>query len=223
MISRTYASHTMRLDIKRKRGGVWPIIVGACVVAALGLWWIAAGVPLDSWTPFVGGTHASSTPEAAASSTASAAPGHVTVVRGSKKTDVAAIVASIPEASRFNSLFRSSGVAATIGTGSGSSYTVFVPTNGAFAQLPAGTVSDMSTAEKLRLIQYHVVSGRAIDVDALRAGTVEALSRDALNFSFGTDNIPMVNSAIVVARYEGKNGVVYLIDNVLLPPKKQGL
>jgi uncharacterized surface protein with fasciclin (FAS1) repeats len=78
----------------------------------------------------------------------------------------------------------------------------------------------MSAAEKKRLIQYHVVSGRAVDPDQMTAGSIEALSRDVLNFSYGPTKIPMVNSAIVVTQYEGTNGVVIVIDNVLLPPKK---
>jgi uncharacterized surface protein with fasciclin (FAS1) repeats len=54
----------------------------------------------------------------------------------------------------------------------------------------------------------------------MTAGSIEALSRDVLNFSYGPTKIPMVNSAIVVTQYEGTNGVVIVIDNVLLPPKK---
>jgi uncharacterized surface protein with fasciclin (FAS1) repeats len=112
------------------------------------------------------------------------------------------------------------GVAATINAKSTSKYTIFVPTNGAFAQLPPGTVSNMSAAEKKRLIEYHVVSGRAVDPDQMTAGSIQALSGDILNFSYGIDKIPLVNSAIVVTQYEGTNGVVIVIDNVLLPPKK---
>ena len=65
--------------------------------------------------------------------------------------------------------------------------------------------------------------GRSIDVDTFVAGMNEAMSKDMLNFSFGTNKIPMVNSAIIIAEYTGKNGTVYLIDNVLLPPKKAGI
>ena len=53
---------------------------------------------------------------------------------------------------------------------------------------------------------------------AQSSGSIQALSGDALNFTFGTDNIPMVNSAILITEYKGSNGVVYLIDNVLVPP-----
>lgn len=192
------------------------------VLAALGLWWLVANRPIDTST--VGfwnrgeDTEATTTPDTSGGSNA----GGVSVTSVNRpNTDVASIVNSLSSASRFNALFRSTGVAATIGKNSTSKYTIFVPTNGAFAQLPGGTIANLSSAEKLRLVQYHVVSGRAIDVDALTASTIEALSRDMLNFNYGTDKIPMVNSAIIVTEYTGKNGTVYLIDNVLLPPKKQ--
>jgi uncharacterized surface protein with fasciclin (FAS1) repeats len=107
-----------------------------------------------------------------------------------KNQDVATIVRGLSTGSTFNAYFRSTGVAATISPKSTSKYTVFVPTNGAFAQLPPGTISNMSAAEKKRLIQYHVVSGRAVDPDQMTAGSIEALSRDVLNFSYGPTKIP---------------------------------
>jgi uncharacterized surface protein with fasciclin (FAS1) repeats len=93
-----------------------------------------------------------------------------------------------------------------------------VPTDGAVSQLPAGTISGLSAAAKKRLVEYHIVTGRAVDVDAENSGSIQALSGDALNFSLGTNNTPMVNSSITVTEYKASNGVVYLIDNVLIPP-----
>lgn len=119
-------------------------------------------------------------------------------------------------ASQFIALFKSTGVADKL-TGKGP-YTIFVPTNGAFSQLPRATLSGMTAAQKLRFVQYHIIVGRAIDAQAQVTGTVQALSGDALNFSFGADRIPMVNSAIFIEKHTAGNGVVYLIDNVLLPP-----
>ncbi|MBV9159508.1 MAG: fasciclin domain-containing protein [Candidatus Kaiserbacteria bacterium] len=192
------------------------------VIAALLLWWIAARRPLSI---FSGMTQSTSTTQQTATSTASkdtkpsGTKGIISKTTRSTQT-VTQIVNSVASA-QFKSLFQSTGVAASIS--SSGKYTIFVPTSGAFAQLPSGTISEMTSAEKKRLVQYHVVSGRAVDVDAEVAGTIQALSGDALNFSHGTDKIPMVNSAIIVAEYTGKNGTVYLIDNVLLPPKKTNI
>lgn len=201
---------------KSKQTWIW--VVGIIVVAALGLWWFASDMPLDTWTPFTNKPVATTTEQVAET------PSKPTVNRVSRSnSDVVSIAKSLSGTSQFNALFTSTGVAATIGASSDSKYTIFVPTNGAFAQLAGGTIANMTAAEKLRLVQYHVVSGRAVEIDATIAGSIQALSGDALNFNYGTDKIPMVNSAIIVAEYTGKNGTVYLIDNVLLPPKKQNI
>lgn len=68
-------------------------------------------------------------------------------------------------------------------------------------------------------MQYHVISGRAVDVDAQISGGIAALSGDALNFS-NINNIPMVGSAIVIAEYKASNGIVYLVSGALVPPKR---
>lgn len=203
--------------------GIWVGVVSLIVIAAIGLWYLAANRPLG----MLSGMGSSSTDTAVATTSTSGtvttkANGTVTVKKDSakKNQDVATIVRGLSTGSTFNGYFRSTGVAATISPKSASKYTIFVPTNGAFAQLPPGTVSSMTAEQKKRLIQYHVVSGRAVDVDQMTAGSIEALSKDVLNFSYGATKIPMVNSAIVITQYEGTNGVVIVIDNVLLPPKK---
>lgn len=198
--------------------GVWIGVVAIVVIAALGLWWIMASQPLSTSTDVEGnnGQATTTTGTNGTGGTTDTASGITRVNRSS--TDIVSIINGLDGTSSFNSYFKSTGVAASISaTGN---YTIFVPTNGAFGQLPSGTVSNLSATEKKRLIQYHIISGRSIDVDAMVAGNLQALSGDTLNFSFGMNKIPMVNSAITITEYKGKNGVVYLIDNVLLPPKK---
>ncbi|MBI5004478.1 fasciclin domain-containing protein [Candidatus Kaiserbacteria bacterium] len=150
-----------------------------------------------------------SVPSITNASAKKAVPKHVSVV---------AVVQGLSGVSQFLSLFKSTGVAGEL-SGKGP-YTVLVSTNGAFSQLPPGTISKMTNAQKLRFIQYHVIEGRAIDPQAQTAGTIQSLSGDALNFSFGVDQIPLVNSAIFIEKHQASNGVVYLIDNVLLPPQR---
>ena len=197
-----------------KSGKTWIGAVALIVIVSLGLWWISTGMPLNI---SIGGNQAATT-TGATSTSGTKSP----ITRTSRSsTDIVSIIAGLSGASQFNTQFKATGVAASISaTGK---YTIFVPTNGAFAQLPVGTISNMTSAEKKRLVQYHVMPGRSIDVDTFVAGMNEAMSKDMLNFSFGTNKIPMVNSAIIIAEYTGKNGTVYLIDNVLLPPKKAGI
>ncbi len=131
---------------------------------------------------------------------------------------VAEVIASLPEASTFSSYFSATGVSASVsGTGP---YTIFVPSNAAFGKLASGTVSGLSAAAKKRLIQYHVVSGKKLDVDALETSTIQALSKDMLNFeALGPQYGGRVNNSVVIRQYTAKNGIVYIIDAVLLPPQ----
>lgn len=197
---------------------IWIGVVSLIVIAAIVLWWLSATRPLGMLS-FIS-TSVDSQQTNLTAETDDSGSIKIKSDTSMKNKDVASIVRGLKNGTTFNGYFRSTGIAATINPKSESKYTIFVPTNGAFAQLPPGTVSAMSTDEKKRLIQYHVVSGRAVDTDQMNSGTIEALSRDVLNFSYGTDKIPMVNSAIVITQYQGSNGVVIVIDNVLLPPKK---
>jgi uncharacterized surface protein with fasciclin (FAS1) repeats len=133
-------------------------------------------------------------------------------------SSVAAVVAGIADASNFNSLFVSTGVAASL-SGKGP-YTVFVPTNEAYASLTAGTLSNMTSAQKKRLAQYAVVSGKALDIDAVSSGTYTALSKDPLNFQVNlVYKEAFVNSGYAIREYKASNGIVYLISAVLVPPQ----
>ena len=196
----------------------WVGAVIIIVVGALMYWWVSSGLPLSTWIGLAqkrADTVATSTQN---SGTANTGAGGPTV--STSKQDVASIVASLQGSSQFKSLFVSTGVSATINPRSVSKYTIFVPTDGAISQLPRGTITGLSAAEKKRLVQYHVISGQAIDVDAQVSGQMQALSGDTLNVTYGENGIPMVNSAIIVAQYNGSNGTVYVIDNVLLPPQR---
>lgn len=182
--------------------------IGIVVLLAVGGWWYTgtrepvADVPVD---------------ETAATSSSQ---GNSSLQAINSDTDVASIVAQLSGTSQFASLFSSTGIRATIVPQTAGKYTVFVPTDGAISQLPAGTIANMTLAEKKRLVQNHVIAGAAIDVEALTAGQRTSLSGDPLNFSFGANGLPMVGNAIIIARYNGTNGTVYLIDNVLIPPQE---
>jgi uncharacterized surface protein with fasciclin (FAS1) repeats len=133
-------------------------------------------------------------------------------------SDVASVVASIPEASRFAALFSSTGVSASVGASG--TYTIFVPTDGAFNLLVPGTLDGLTAAERKRIIQYHVVSGKKLDIDAINTGNIMSLSKDALNFQVSDAGTSVqVNSSFAIKAYQAKNGIVYLINGVLLPPE----
>jgi len=189
--------------------GIWLGGIGLAVLVLLGLWWFSSS---NLAAPAYQGATAS--PSTNTTGTGSGNSSVSTVDRSS--SDVASIAASISGASTFASWLASTGVAAEV-SGKGP-YTIFVPTDAAIAKLPAGTFSSLSAAQKKRFVEYYIVAGRAIDVDAQVSGVITALSKDALNFS-NVNNIPMVGSAIITTQYKGSNGVVYIINTALIPPK----
>ena len=100
-------------------------------------------------------------------------------------------------------------------------FTVFAPTDAAFAALPAGTVEDLlkpeNKAKLTEILTYHVVAGKVMSSDlkdGMKAATVEGAE-----ITIDLDNGPMVNDAkVVTADVAADNGVIHVIDKVLIPP-----
>jgi len=102
-------------------------------------------------------------------------------------------------------------------------FTVFAPTNAAFDLLPKGTLDDLLKPEnkdKLRdILEYHVYVGVLKDAlmgDGMKYGMV-----NGQNITLGNKDGKMtVNGATIIATVPASNGIVYVIDGVLLPPAK---
>ena len=103
-------------------------------------------------------------------------------------------------------------------------FTVFAPTNAAFDKLPAGTVEGLLKPEAkdaLRnILEYHVAIG-VYKLDYLRDGqTINQANLD--NVTVGVkDGKYTINGANIVATVPASNGVIYVVDAVLLPPEKK--
>ena len=101
-------------------------------------------------------------------------------------------------------------------------FTVFAPTDEAFAKLPAGTVEDLLKPENkdqlVAVLTYHVVPGKVMSGDLvnkqMKAGTVQGskLSINSLNGGVSVDN-----AKVITADIETSNGVIHVIDTVVLP------
>jgi uncharacterized surface protein with fasciclin (FAS1) repeats len=101
-------------------------------------------------------------------------------------------------------------------------FTVFAPTDEAFAKLPAGTVENLLKPENKamlrRVLTYHVVAGKVMAADVVKVSSAKAVSGDALGIKVN-GNAVMVDKAHVVKTDIGaSNGVIHVIDTVLLPP-----
>jgi uncharacterized surface protein with fasciclin (FAS1) repeats len=99
-------------------------------------------------------------------------------------------------------------------------FTVFAPTDAAFAALPSGTVEGLLKDPKAlgNILLYHVLSG-AVKAESVKDGmSVKTLQGSPVTFSV-KDGKPMINDANIVATdVMASNGVIHVIDKVLLPP-----
>lgn len=131
------------------------------------------------------------------------------------------IVQVAREAGSFKTLLAALEATGLIGTLSGQGhgpFTVFAPTDEAFANLPAGTVEslleDPPALEKILL--YHVVPGTYLAGDVLASTTLRTMNGQSLAIT--TVGGPKVNqSAIAATDIRARNGVIHVIDAVLIP------
>lgn len=101
-------------------------------------------------------------------------------------------------------------------------YTVFAPTDAAFAKLPPGTVNMLlkpENREKLRaVLQYHVVPGRVTAAQVMGMNTATSASGQTLRISTMGDKVMIGNANVIKADVMASNGIVHVIDTVLMPP-----
>lgn len=100
-------------------------------------------------------------------------------------------------------------------------FTVFAPTDEAFAKLPAGTVEDLLKKENRQMLTdiltYHVVSGRLYGGMAIKAESAATLQGGSLNFRFLEDGLRVNGAKVLKSDLDTANGVIHIIDSVLLP------
>ncbi len=99
-------------------------------------------------------------------------------------------------------------------------FTVFAPTNEAFAKLPEGTVETLlkpENKEKLAaILKYHVVAGKVMAAD-VKAGEVETLNGAKATISVKDGKVMIDKANVVKTDIAGSNGVIHVIDAVILP------
>ena len=102
-------------------------------------------------------------------------------------------------------------------------FTVFAPTDEAFAKLPEGTVESLLAEEGLgtlkSILTYHVVEGRVYASDALKASRAATVNGERVAIKVRDGRLRINDSAVVANDLEATNGVVHVIDSVLLPPE----
>ncbi|MEM9946629.1 MAG: fasciclin domain-containing protein [Cyanobacteria bacterium P01_D01_bin.36] len=99
----------------------------------------------------------------------------------------------------------------------GGPFTVFAPNDEAFAKLPPGTVQTLvdNPPQLARILKYHVVAGALKQAALIEAGSVESLEGSPISVRMA-DSFEVKNATVLAADIEASNGVIHVIDNVIL-------
>ena len=133
------------------------------------------------------------------------------------------IVETAVSAGQFNTLVAAVKAAGLVDTlKSEGPFTVFAPTDAAFAKLPAGTVENLLKPENkdklVAILTYHVLSGKVMAGDiAGKELMVPSLQGSDLNVNATGGNVMINDATVVGADVKATNGVIHVIDTVLIP------
>lgn len=128
------------------------------------------------------------------------------------------IAAGSPDHTTLVAAVKAAGLAETL-SGAGP-FTIFAPTNAAFAKLPAGTVDSLllpeNKAKLVAILTYHVVPAKVMAAD-VKSGEAPTVNGKMLKLKADGMGV-MVNDAKVIATdLVGSNGVIHVVDTVILP------
>lgn len=134
--------------------------------------------------------------------------------------DIVDIAAS---AGTFNTLVAAIKAAGLVETLKGDGpFTVFAPTDEAFAKLPAGTLESLLKPENRAKLQailtYHVVSGKVMAKDVVGLKSAKTVEGQSLTVRVEGGSVMVDNAKVIKTDIVAKNGVIHVIDAVLLPP-----
>ena len=100
-------------------------------------------------------------------------------------------------------------------------FTVFAPTNEAFEKLPEGTVESLLQPENkeklIAILKYHVVSGKVMAGDVVELDSAKTLQGQKISIQVEDGTVMIDNAKVVKADVNCSNGVVHVIDTVILP------
>ncbi|MEP7729878.1 fasciclin domain-containing protein [Marinomonas primoryensis] len=100
-------------------------------------------------------------------------------------------------------------------------FTVFAPTDDAFAKLPKGTVEMLLKPENkdqlVAVLTYHVVSGSVMAADVVKIDSAKTVQGQSVMVSVVDGNVMIDNAMVIIPDVKASNGVIHVIDTVLLP------
>ena len=100
--------------------------------------------------------------------------------------------------------------------------TVFAPTDKAFAKLPDGTIESLlkpeNKAKLAAILKYHVVAGKVLAADVVKLKQAKTVEGSSVKIKVKEGTVKLNNAKVVKTDIECSNGVIHVIDTVLLPP-----
>ena len=136
-----------------------------------------------------------------------------------KVTHVADIVDTAVKAGSFTTLVAAVQAAGLVDTLKGPGpFTVFAPTDEAFAKLPAGTVDALlkDIPKLTKILTYHVVSGKVMAADVVKLTSATTVEGSTVKID-ASNGVKINDSTVTTADVAADNGVIHIIDTVLLP------
>ena len=132
------------------------------------------------------------------------------------------IVDTAVAAGQFNTLAAALDAADLIATLKGDGpFTVFAPTDEAFAKLPAGTVESLLKPENrdqlVAILTYHVVSGKVMAKDVVNLSEAKTVNGSDLSIKVMDGKVRINDATVVAADVATSNGVIHVVDTVILP------
>jgi uncharacterized surface protein with fasciclin (FAS1) repeats len=129
------------------------------------------------------------------------------------------IIETAKSTGKFNTLIAAIDAAGLTDTLKGTGpFTVFAPTDEAFAKLPAGTVDALlkDKAKLTKILTYHVVAGQVMAKD-VKPGKVTTVEGSKLSVTKGSYGVKVDNAQVVATDVAASNGVIHVIDTVVIP------
>lgn len=139
--------------------------------------------------------------------------------KGKAKMD---IVDTAVAAGKFETLAAALGAADLIDTLKGDGpFTVFAPTDEAFAKLPEGTVESLLKPENrdqlVAILTYHVVPGKVMAADVVKLDTAKTVNGQSVTIQVVDGGVQVDNANVIATDVKATNGVIHVIDTVILP------
>lgn len=132
------------------------------------------------------------------------------------------IVATAQAAGQFKTLVAALEAAGLVETLQGKGpFTVFAPTDTAFAKLPAGTVESLLKPENKKkltdILTYHVVAGNVKAADVVKLTTAKTLNGESVSIAVSGGTVKVDNALVTKTDIAATNGTIHVIDTVLMP------